>query len=87
MPYPDIRSVLGLELAGTADEVEPRLAANLDLLQTYAADRTVDRRRAAVWDVDFDGFDVLDDGDVGENGLGYVILPFVVDLRGATSPS
>ena len=86
MPYPDIRQVLGLELAGTADEVDAEIEANLALLQRYAADRTAIGAAGETWDVTFDGFSVLEDADVPEGGLGYAILPFVVDLEGAAVP-
>jgi len=86
MPYPDIREVLGLELVGTAEEVRAEIAANLGLLQAYADERTSIGAAGAVWSVAFDGFTVLEDTDVSEGGLGYVILPFVVDLRGGAVP-
>ena len=86
MPYPDIRQVLGLELAGTADEVDAEIEANLALLQRYAGDRTAIGAAGETWDVTFDGFSVLEDADVPEDGLGYAILPFVVDLEGAAVP-
>jgi hypothetical protein len=86
MPYPDIRRVLGLELAGTADEVRDEITTHLELLQRYAAERTSIGADGATWPVAFDGFSVLEDEDVKEDGLGYVILPFVVDLRGGEVP-
>jgi hypothetical protein len=86
MPYPDIRRVLGLKLAGTADEVRAEIEANLELLQAYAADRTSIGADGATWDVAFDGFSVLEDKDVAEDGFGYLILPFVVDLEGGEVP-
>ncbi|MGI9643753.1 MAG: HupE/UreJ family protein, partial [Ilumatobacteraceae bacterium] len=86
MPYPDIRQVLGLELVGTADDVRAELDANLGLLQTYAAERTTLGTDGVVWALTFSGFDVLVDEDVPENGLGYVILPFVVGLGGGDVP-
>ncbi len=86
MPYPDIREVLGLELVGTAEEVRDEISANLSLLQAYADERTSIGAAGAVWSVAFDGFTVLEDTDVSEGGLGYVILPFVVDLEGVAVP-
>ena len=86
MPYPDIRRVLGLELAGTADEVQDEIAINLELLQGYAGERTSIGASGLTWAVAFDSFSVLEDEDVSEDGLGYVILPFVVDLGGGEVP-
>ncbi len=86
MPYPDIRRVLGLELVGSADEVQDEISTNLELLQRYADERTSIGAGGASWEVAFDGFNVLDDDDVSAGGLGYVILPFVVELGGAEVP-
>jgi hypothetical protein len=86
MPYGDIRKVLGLQLVGTAEEVRAEIAANLPALQRYAAERTTIGAAGATWAMTFDDFSVLEDADVSEGGLGYVILPFVVDLEGGSVP-
>ncbi len=86
MPYGDVRDVLGLTLVGTADEVSAEIADNLDVLQAVARDHTRVGPEADPWTLTFDGFDVLIDEKVDENGLGYVILPFVVDYPGAEVP-
>jgi len=86
MPYPDLRSVFGLELAGTDGEVRAEIAANLGELQRYAAENSAIGAEGAVWQMDFDGFEVLFEGPVGENGLGYVILPFTTDLPETSVP-
>lgn len=86
MPYPDIREVLGLTIVGTAAEVQAEIAANLEMLQIYAAERTTIGADGAAWPLAFEGFSLLFDRDVGERGLGYVILPFVADLGGEAIP-
>ncbi len=86
MPYPDIREVLGLELDGSVEDVEAEIEANLGLLQDYAAERTTIGFDGRNWSYTFDGFELLDDEDVSGDGLGYVILPFVVDLEGGAVP-
>jgi hypothetical protein len=86
MPYGDIRRVLGLRLAGTDEEVRAEIATNLALLQRYAAERTSIGADGVAWDVAFDGFSLLSDEEVTEEGLGYVILPFIADLGGGAVP-
>ena len=78
MPYRDMRSVFGLEISGTADELIAEFEANLDLLQTYADDNTTIGADGAEWPIEFDGVELLFDTDSGPNGLGYVVLPFTV---------
>lgn len=80
LAYPDVRTVLGLDLAGSADEVRAEIEANLSRLQAYAQERTTIGASGSEWELVFDGFDLLEEGDVGPNGIGHVILPFVVDL-------
>lgn len=81
LPYRDLREVLGLDLEGSPDEVLAELRARADDLRAYADQRTsvgVDGRR---WALAFDGIEPLfPDDDVGEDGLGYAILPFDVEL-------
>lgn len=79
MPYPDLRSVLGLEVSGTADEILAEFEANLDMLQTYADDNTAVGADGSVWPLEFEGVELLFDEGSGPNGLGYVILPFAVE--------
>lgn len=86
LPYGDVRSVLGLRLEGTAEEVKAEIEQNLDFLHTFALEHTRVGPEADPWTLDLEGFDVLMDEDVEENGLGYVILPFVVDYRGVEVP-
>jgi len=80
MPYPDLREVFGLEIAGTGEEVRVEIEANLDLLQRYAADNSSIGAQGAVWPMTFEGYDLLEEGPVGDNGLGYVILPYTTEL-------
>ncbi len=67
-------------------EVRDEIEANLDELQRYAADNSAIGAEGAVWPMEFDGYDLLFEGPVGENGLGYVILPFTVDLAEPSVP-
>jgi hypothetical protein len=87
MPYRDMRSVLGLQIAGSADELLAEFEANLEMLQTYADDNTSLGAAGAVWRLDFDGVELLfEDQGSDANGLGYVVLPFTVELTEATVP-
>ncbi len=86
MPYPDLRDVFGLEIVGTDEEVRAEIEANLDQLQRYAADNSAIGAQGVAWPMEFDGFDLLFEGPVDENGLGYVILPFTTELPGPEVP-
>ncbi len=86
MPYPDLRQVFGLEIAGTDAEVRAEIEANLDELQRYAADNSTIGAQGVVWPMEFDGYDLLFEEAVDENGLGYVILPFTTDLPESSVP-
>jgi hypothetical protein len=80
LPYGDLREVLGLRLAGTADDVLAELEADLGRIQAYAAENTAIGDSSGAWPLSFDGVELLFDDDVGPNGLGYVLLPYTVDL-------
>jgi hypothetical protein len=86
MPYRDLRSELGLEINGSAVELRAEFEANLEMLQTYAADNSQIGADGVVWPVDFDGFELLFDSGSGANGLGYVVLPFTVEPDASTVP-
>ncbi|MEQ8842798.1 MAG: HupE/UreJ family protein [Acidimicrobiales bacterium] len=86
LPYPDVRTVLGLTLAGSVAELRDEIEENLELLQNYAADRTSIGSENAEWTLTFDSFDLLEEEGVDGDGLGYVILPFVVELGGSEVP-
>jgi hypothetical protein len=80
LPYPDLRTVFGLRIEGSEDEVRDEFEANLDLLQRYAEEETSIGADGATWALTFDDYELLNEGGVEANGLGYVILPFTVDL-------
>jgi len=86
MPYPDLRSEFGFELEGNPDELRAEIASRLDFLQTYAADETSIGAQGEIWEMTFDGYDLLFEESSDENGLGYVVLPFVVDLTFPSVP-
>lgn len=86
MPYPDLRSELGLEISGSAAELLAEFEANLELLQTYADDNTEVGAEGVVWPLEFDGVELLAEDGSGPNGLGYVVLPFTVDLDVSAVP-
>jgi hypothetical protein len=86
MPYPDLRTVFDLELAGSADEVLAELEAHAAELQAYAASETTVGAGGEAWDLTFDGVELLFEDDVGEFGFGYAIFPFVADLNGSDVP-
>ena len=75
-----MRSELGLEISGSAEELLAEFEDNLEMLQTYADDNTEIGANGVVWPLDFDGVRLLSDEGSGPNGLGYVILPFTVGL-------
>jgi len=86
MPYPDLRAVFGLEIDGTADQLLAEFEANLPMLQTYADDNSRIGADGVVWPMRFDGVELLFDEGSDANGLGYVVLPFTVDLAAPSVP-
>ncbi len=86
LPYADIRTVFGLGLEGSPDEIYAELEANLGTLQDYVDAETSIGSGGAVWELEFDGLELLDDESVGENGRGYAILPYRVVLDGPDVP-
>ena len=87
MPYPDVRSELGLEISGSPEELLAEFEANLELLQTYADDNTSIGVAGDVWGLDFEGVELLfEDQGSDSNGLGYVVLPFTVEFSEPSVP-
>jgi hypothetical protein len=87
MPYRDVRSVLGLEISGSAEELLAEFEANLDMLQAYADDNTEIGAAGVVWPLDFEGVElVFEDRGSGPDGLGYLSLPFTVGLSQPNVP-
>ena len=80
MPYPDLRTVFGMDLSGSVEEIRAEIAANLEMLQEYAKAESQLGAAGEVWEMTFEGFDLLEEAGVGVSGNGYVILPFTVDL-------
>jgi hypothetical protein len=80
IPYPDLRTIFGLRIEGTEDEVRREIEANLDVLQRYAEEETSIGADEASWALTFDDYELLNEEGVDANGLGYVILPFTVAL-------
>jgi hypothetical protein len=80
LPYPDVRSELGLTISGSAEDLRVEFEANLEMLQTYAEENTDVGADGAVWPLDFDGVELLVDEGSDSNGLGYVVLPFTVEM-------
>ncbi len=79
-PYRDVRELFGLELRGSPDEQLAELEERLSELQEYAEDTTTIGANGGEWLLTFEGVELLEESDVGENGLGYVVLPFDVGL-------
>ena len=86
MPYPDLRRVFGLQIEGTEDQVREEFEANLDLLQRYAEEETAIGVAGTSWALTFDGYELLEEGGVDADALGYLILPFTVELTTASVP-
>lgn len=86
MPYRDVRSELDLEISGSQEELLAEFEANLGMLQDYADSNTEIGSGGVVWDLEFEGVELLFERGSGSNGLGYVILPFTVDLPPAEVP-
>lgn len=86
MPYGDLRTVFGLTLEGSPDEIHAELEANLTTLQEYADAETSIGSGGETWELEFDGLELLEESTVGENGRGYVILPYEVVLGGIEVP-
>jgi hypothetical protein len=81
LPYRDVREVFGLELTGRADSLRDELAANYDQITDYLLSTTSIGTGGATWPIRFDGdVELLEEGDVGDDGLGYALLPFDVEL-------
>jgi HupE / UreJ protein len=86
LPFGDLRSVFGMEIAGSPDDVAAEVAARLTELQDYADLNTSIGAGGSQWPLAFDGFELLFEGDFDADGLGHVILPYVADLQGAAVP-
>ncbi|MEM9463901.1 MAG: HupE/UreJ family protein [Actinomycetota bacterium] len=88
LPYQDIRDVLGLELEGDEDALRAEIEDNLELLQDYALATSTIGADGEAWVLTFvDEYELLEEEQFTEsNGLGYVILPFIVELGGADVP-
>lgn len=86
LPYPDMRTVFGFDLFGTEAEVRAEIEDNLAFLQDYVAERTEIGVDGVPWTLTFDDYELLEEGNVEGEGLGYVILPFVIDLQGQEVP-
>jgi len=81
MPYRDMRSELGLQIAGSADDLLAEFEANLDTLQAYADENISLGAGGVAWRLDFEGVELLfEDQGSNSNGLGYAVLPFTVEL-------
>jgi len=80
LPYPDLRSVFDFRLQGSEDDLRAEIEANLAMLQEYASAETEIGADGTSWDLAFEGYELLEEGGSDEGGLGYVILPFTVDL-------
>lgn len=86
LPYPDLRAVFGLRIEGSEDDIRSEFEANLELLQRYAEEEASIGADGTSWSLTFDDYELLEEGGVGANGLGYLILPFTVDLTVASVP-
>jgi hypothetical protein len=86
MPYADMRSELGVKIEGSADELLAEFEVKLDMLQTYAEENTSIGADGVVWPIRFEGVELLSEKGSGPNGLGYVLLPFTVDLSQQSVP-
>ena len=85
MPYGDIRTVFGLELEGSEDQIVAELNANVDILTAYADEHLSIGDESGDWVTGFDGVLTLAQAYDGAGGE-YAVLPFVVDLEGAQVP-
>ena len=83
LPYADVRSVLGLSLEGSPEEVEAEIAANGDRLRRYASDHIRIGTDGRNWPLVFQGASPLESEEAWAE---YVVLPFVADLGGAAPP-
>ncbi len=86
LTYPDLREVLGFELTGTPDEQLAELEGRYDEIIEYTQARTSLGDESVTWPLSFDGIELLFEKDVAENGTGYAIFPFVVQLPTAEVP-
>jgi hypothetical protein len=82
-PFGDVRTIFGLSLAGSGEEIRAEVAANGPRLQQYAAEHLRAGTAGTVWPLDFQAVEVLDEG---QEWTRYVVLPFVADLGGVAPP-
>ncbi|MDY7105863.1 MAG: HupE/UreJ family protein [Actinomycetota bacterium] len=83
LPYGDVRTVFGLSLEGTDEEVLTELEANAAELHEYADAHLSIGAGGEDWPVEFDGVELL---EAEEEWTQYVVLPFEVDLDGGSTP-
>lgn len=82
-PFVDVRSVLGLSLEGSTEEVEAELAANQQRLQDYAADHLEIGSAGTTLRLDYLDVEILESD---EDWAEYVVVPFVARLAGQEPP-
>ncbi len=82
-PMGDIRTVFGLTLAGTDDQILAEVAANEAELEQYADDHLELGSAGQRWQLDFTEPELLSGKEEWNR---YVVLPFVADLGGTKPP-
>lgn len=82
-PMGDVRTVFGLSLTGTDEQILAEVNANEADLEQYAADHLDVGSAGKQWQLDFTEPELLQGKEEWNR---YVLLPFVADLGGAKPP-
>ncbi len=85
-PYIDIRELFGLELDESGEAIRSEVEANLPELVDYARRTTGIGTGGRVWNLDFDGVELLNDDPESRDEPGYAIFPFTVEVPQAEVP-
>ncbi|MGH1491265.1 MAG: HupE/UreJ family protein [Acidimicrobiales bacterium] len=86
LPYTDVREAFGLVLEQPVEVLLAELEANLDMLHDYVSAHSSVGADGQVWNMTFEGVELLGDGTEDGDEPGYVIFPFEVDVPGAEVP-
>jgi len=85
LPLVDIEAVFGIEFNDNGPDVEVLLQQNAEILIQFAAATLSIGTETEQWQVTFSGVELLSQ-DFLKAGLGFAVLPFVVEVPGGTVP-
>ena len=79
-PISDLRTVFGMDLEGSDDDIVEELESRLGELQAYLDAESSVGADGVRWDMEFDGVELFAEGGP------HAVFPFTVDLPGAEVP-